>query len=159
MPLRVLRFEEDDEAVVSEPAVRSLTGPGSTDAQAPALIGNSPVVSAVPEAGKGLALNAQAKVPLGAIATKFQTFPDQDATPSVFGATLFKTANTGATSITTFDDGMEGQRILIVFTDSNTTLSEAGNIKLSAAFTSTADDTMELVFDGVSWYEVGRAVN
>ncbi len=85
---------------------------------------------------------------------KIITFTSTDATPSVADGNIFKTANSGATVITTFHDGIVGQEILIIFTDAFTTIAETDNIKLSAAFTSTVDDTMKLVFDGTSWYEI-----
>ncbi len=87
------------------------------------------------------------------------TFTDADTTPSVKGRRWFRCANTGATTITTFDDGVRDQEITILFTNANTTVAETGNIKLSAAFTSSADDILTLIFDGVSWYEKARSVN
>ena len=108
------------------------------------------VVDAVIESNRAL---------VDATDTAFVTFASLDATPSVKGRRRFKAANGGATTITTFDDGQRGQEILIVFTDANTTLAETDNIKLSAAFTSSADDTMRLVYDGTSWFELSRSVN
>lgn len=50
------------------------------------------------------------------------TFADGDTTPSIATANDFVTANTGATSITTFDDGdYVGQQIRIRIGDANTT--------------------------------------
>lgn len=90
---------------------------------------------------------------------EIQTFADGDTSPSVRGFYKFKTANTSGTTITTFDDGHPGQEILIIFTDANTTIAETDNIKLSASFTSMADATMRLVYDGASWFEISRSVN
>ena len=89
------------------------------------------------------------------------TFSDHDVTPSVGipKVPIYKTANTVATIITTFDNGTSGQEILIIFTDAFTTVAETDNIKLSAAFTSSADDTMRLIYDGTSWFEISRSVN
>jgi len=57
-------------------------------------------------------------------------FADADATPSVAGGYLFKTANTGATTITALDDGHEGQVIRVIFNDANTTVDFTGtNLK------------------------------
>ena len=84
------------------------------------------------------------------------------ATPAVNIATagnIFKVTNGGATTVTNFTSGYAGQEIVLVFTDANTTLGDSGNLKLSAAFTSTASDTMRLVFDGTDWYEQSRSVN
>lgn len=93
------------------------------------------------------------------VANTITTFGNGDVSPSVYLGNVFKTNNAGATTITTFDDGATGQEISILFTDANTTVSEAGNIRLSAAFTSTADDTMMLMFDGTNWFETSRSVN
>lgn len=90
---------------------------------------------------------------------RFATFADADTTPSVSGGNLFKTANTGATTITALDNGVNGQEVTIVFGDANTTLSDASTLKLSAAITGTADDTITLVFDGTNWFEKSRSVN
>ena len=119
----------------------------------------APSVAAAPTAGQGFTLTDLGKVPVSATFVGFRTFINGDTTPSVQGGTNFATANTGATTITTFDDGAGGQRITIVFTDANTTLTDGGNLKLAGAFTSTGDDTMELIFDGTNYYELGRSVN
>lgn len=89
------------------------------------------------------------------------SFASGDTTPSVASSNLFKTANSAATTITAFDDGITGQRITILFTDANTTVTDGGSVKLQGAanFLSTADDTMTLVFDGTSWFEEARSVN
>lgn len=95
----------------------------------------------------------------GVIANNIGNFEDLDTTPTVSSGNNFKAINTLATTITTFDDGYKGQIITIIFTTANTTIAETGNIKLSAAFTSTADDTMSLIYDGTNWYELARSVN
>lgn len=51
----------------------------------------------------------------------WQTFTQGDATPSVATGRNFKTANTSATTITDFDDGEDGQEILVRVNDANTT--------------------------------------
>jgi hypothetical protein len=83
------------------------------------------------------------------------------ATPSVSnGATngqTFKTANTGgATTVTNFTNGKDGQRITIVAGDANTTLQQGTNIKLKGGANRTLalDETIELVLDGSAWREV-----
>jgi hypothetical protein len=62
------------------------------------------------------------------------TFADKDTTPSVKPGEIpqenFRTANTGATAITTFDDGIEGQRIFVVTFDTNTTFTQGTTLKL-----------------------------
>ena len=118
-----------------------------------------PSVASAPTAGQGFALNETGDIPVSATFAGFRTFTNGDTTPSVAGGVCFATNNTGATTITTFDDGASGQRITIVFTDANTTLTDGGNLKLAGGFTSTADDTMELIFNGTTWFELGRSVN
>lgn len=56
-------------------------------------------------------------------------FTDGDATPSVASGGSFFTQNTGATSITTFDDGVDGQVLEILSTDANTTFVNGATLK------------------------------
>lgn len=119
----------------------------------------APALAVAPTPGQGLTLTEGSKVPLSTLTRSFPVFASGDTTPSVREGTNFKTNNASATTITSFDDGREGQRIVLIFQDANTTVAETGNIKLSAAFTSTADDTMELIFDGTNWFELTRSVN
>jgi hypothetical protein len=58
-----------------------------------------------------------------------ENFTDGDVTPSVMDGNLFTTANTGATTITNFDDGWQGQIIYIRCNDGNTTLANGTNIQ------------------------------
>ncbi len=85
------------------------------------------------------------------------SFTSLDATPSVSGGTFFKTANAGATTITAFDDGVRGQIIHVVFNDANTTVSDAGTLRLLGTLTSAPDDSITLIYDGVDWFEIGRS--
>lgn len=87
------------------------------------------------------------------------------------GATSFAVASdymvlTGAAGVTiaTIVGGREGQILTLSFTDANITITDdataaAGTVNLSAAFTSTGNDVMRLLFDGISWREVSRSVN
>lgn len=60
-------------------------------------------------------------------------------------------------TVTTLTDGYEGQQIVLIFSDGNTTLGSGGNLKLaSGSFAATADDTIRLIYNGTSWYELGR---
>jgi len=93
------------------------------------------------------------------IGSPFATFADGETTPDVSDGNHYKTANTLATTITDFTSGAAGQEITIVFGDANTTVSDAGNIKLSGAFTSTANDTLKILYDGTNWFEISRSVN
>lgn len=89
------------------------------------------------------------------------TFADADATPSVGKGNDFTASNTGATSITTFDDGAENQIITILFTNGNTTLVNGATLKLAGAanFVGSADDMIVLKKRSTVWYEVSRSVN
>ena len=67
-------------------------------------------------------------------------------------------------TIATIKGGREGQILTLEFTDANVTITDtstgaADTVNLSAAFTSTANDTMQLLFNGTSWREVTRSVN
>jgi len=90
------------------------------------------------------------------------TFTDGDTTPSVANSNIFKEANTSATSITTFDDGKEGQIITVIFTSddgtgkSYTTIVHGSGIYLrgGADVTPNTNTTMSFVYDGTNWYEI-----
>lgn len=100
---------------------------------------------------------------------KYRSRKDQLTIPS--GATSFNlTSNymviTGGAAVTIAKiiGGYEGQILTLQFTDSNVTITDDATkaldtINLSAAFTSSAEDTMQLIYDGTSWREVGRSVN
>ena len=85
------------------------------------------------------------------------TFTDADTTPSVDGKRLWITANTtGATSVTTFDDGIAGQHITILFNDANTTLVHGSTLTLvsNSNFAAASGDTRFFTTDdGSTWYE------
>lgn len=87
------------------------------------------------------------------------SFADADLTPSVASSNLFKTGCTTPCTITALDDGITGQGVEIICTEANTTLSDAGTLKLEGGFTCTADDTISLTFDGANWFETARKVN
>ena len=87
------------------------------------------------------------------------TLTVNSATPSVAGRRQWREANTSPTTITSLPGGINGQEIVILFTSANTTLTDGGTLKLNGGFTSTADDMMKFVFDGINWYEISRSVN
>lgn len=153
---------DHDGSTVGFYGVTPATRPAATDDIKDALttLGLLQGTSASPLNLDGGALTAAAGTFTGRVVTStITTFTDLDATPSVSAGNIFKTANSGATSISTFDDGVAGQEILVIFTDANTSIVESGNVRLSAAFTSSADDTMRLIYDGTNWFEVSRSVN
>lgn len=92
--------------------------------------------------------------------TIVRTFTAADTTPSVKDGKVFATANVGATTITTFDDGVEGQQITVKL-DANTTLQDGASLQLAggANLTGTANDIIRLVNIAGVWYEVSRSVN
>lgn len=88
------------------------------------------------------------------------TFDDDDLTPSVLGGNVFKTATAhGATrNITMFDDGDDGQIIVIISSNpaNATTIVDGGNLHLTANWVDGVDKTLTLVFDGTDWFELAR---
>ena len=82
-----------------------------------------------------------------------------DATPSVEGGRLYLSG--GTTTITDFDDGVEGQ-IITVIAEHSLTITDGTNILLNGSgnFAMAATDSLTLVCkaDG-KWYEISRADN
>lgn len=90
-----------------------------------------------------------------------KTLTDNDTTPSILGAGNWLASNSSSTSITDFDDAVDGDRIEIEFTNANTTIVDGATIQLAggANFVGSADDILTLRYrDGV-WREVSRSVN
>lgn len=84
-----------------------------------------------------------------------QNFTDADATPSVAQGMYFKTANTGGTTITDFNDGFTGQVIKVIINDANTTIDFTGtNLKGNGGvdWTPGSGDHMTCIFDGTNYY-------
>lgn len=94
------------------------------------------------------------------LATRAGTYTAGATTPSVTGVSFLAINNTSPTTITNFTGGVAGQIIVLWFGDSNTTVTR-NNAYLSGGvnFTSTANDTLTLVFVSPYWYEVARSVN
>jgi hypothetical protein len=94
------------------------------------------------------------------VAVKAGTYTAGATTPSVTGVSFLSIANSSATSITNFTGGVEGQILVLLFQDSNTTITR-DNAYLSGGvnFTSTASDTLTLIYSSPYWYEVARSVN
>jgi len=82
-----------------------------------------------------------------------------EATPTVINGKLFRTG--GTTTITDFDDGLEGQ-VITILSEHAVTITDGTNIFLngSANFVMASTDTLTLVqkSDGF-WYEQSRSVN
>lgn len=70
----------------------------------------------------------------------------------------------GGNTIATITGGTAGMILVLRFVDASVTITDTGTgaantVDLSAAFTSSANDILTLLFDGTSWYEVSRSVN
>lgn len=101
---------------------------------------------------------------------EWEVFPDGDGTPDVSGQPEygnFKTGNTGATTITDFDNpNADGQFIRVLFTDGNTTIEHNANINLEGGvigmpatyFTGGIGDILKFVYNPTTskWEEDGR---
>lgn len=92
--------------------------------------------------------------------TNVQTLEVNSATPDISAGTIFKTANTVATTITDFLYPVEGKRIVILIKDANTTFDfnhTTGNLIYGNAgvdWTPTTNDWMECIYDldNTNWY-------
>jgi len=95
-----------------------------------------------------------------AIYKDIATFGNDDTTPSVSGGNVFKTAtgHTAATNVTMFDDGVNGQVIIIISSNPTnaTTIVDGGNLLINANWVDGAEKILVLVFDGTNWYELCR---
>lgn len=74
------------------------------------------------------------------------------------------TGDAGSNTISTITGGLTGMVLVIKFQDGNVTITDTAanttnTVNLSAAWTSTASDTLTLVFDGTKWFEISRSVN
>lgn len=84
-------------------------------------------------------------------------FDDGDATPSVRDFTAFKTGNSGATTITDFDDYVDGQVLVVIAADANTTIAHNANIKLlkGSDMALSQDKTATFIVSSDVWYQTG----
>ena len=80
-------------------------------------------------------------------------------TPSVAGVFVLKSSMAAPTTVTDLPNGRTGQVVTIICTNGNTTINTGGNFRLAGNFVSSTDDTLQLVFDGSLWYEIGRSAN
>ncbi|WP_430699073.1 terminase large subunit domain-containing protein [Mesorhizobium dulcispinae] len=93
--------------------------------------------------------------------TNLTTVTSGDATPSVASLidNILVTTNTGATSITTFDDGVNQQLLELHVADANTTLVNGATLALLGAQNTSPPNGAILVFRKIStvWTEIGRS--
>lgn len=91
----------------------------------------------------------------------YATFASLDTTPSVKleQGGMFRTANAGSTSITTFDDGFEGQTFDLNVNDANTTLVNGATLALLGAQNTSPPSGSVLRFRkiGTVWTETCRS--
>lgn len=83
------------------------------------------------------------------------TFADADTTPSVLNAEMFYTNNSGATTITGFDDGYVNQQITVIIGDSNTTVDfTASSLKGNGGvdWSPSENDHMTCIYNGTYWF-------
>ena len=91
---------------------------------------------------------------------EFYVCPDGDTSPSVKGVNYMYKNDTSATTVTTFDDGFDGQRLTVLFNTANTTLQNGSALRLSSAanVTPTANSAMSFVSKNNVWYEISRSI-
>ena len=80
---------------------------------------------------------------------------DGDTTPSVLNLTSLITANTGATTISDFDDGVEGQVIWVEVNDANTTFDFTGSSlkgNNGADYAAASGDMIQATLRGNNWH-------
>lgn len=93
-----------------------------------------------------------------------QTFNQYKGADVASAATITPTGNlfhvTGTTTITSVSGTgiIAGTEITIIF-DGVLTFTDGSNLKLNGNFTTAADSTITLKYDGSNWYEVCRSVN
>jgi hypothetical protein len=94
----------------------------------------------------------------GGVIHRKGTYSAGSTTPSVSGVSYLDINNSSPTSITNFTGAVEGQMLMLVFRNANTTITR-NNAYLAGSvnFTSAANATLTLVYDGTSWYEVCRS--
>lgn len=74
------------------------------------------------------------------------------------------TGDGGANTIATITGANSGQYLILIFVDGLVTLTDdnshaSNTLDLSAAFTSSDDTVLHLIYDGTSFYEISRSVN
>jgi len=90
------------------------------------------------------------------------TIPDNDTTPDISGYRTWKTATSGlAVEIVNFTQCRADDVKYIIFSNGLTTIKNNANIKLQGAtdFLGASGDTLQLIYDGSTWYELTRSLN
>lgn len=94
---------------------------------------------------------------VGGVSSAELTIPDTDATPDVSLGENYRTANTILTTITTFINGVAGQRVRVRVTDIFTVI-DAALTKTGMIIPCLVGDILEWVYDGVNWIQIGGNV-
>ncbi|MES2531971.1 MAG: hypothetical protein V4636_13115 [Pseudomonadota bacterium] len=98
-----------------------------------------------------------------AIRHAIQTVTALSATLNMGLHDVARIAHASAQTVTTISIAGSGQRVTLIFTNSNTTIQSNATIKLAggADVVGSADDVLSLVYDGTSgcWRETGRSMN
>jgi len=84
------------------------------------------------------------------------TFTADDTSPSVSAGNIFKVPGTWTSghNITTFDDGVSGQTIVVIGGDSDCVVVNGSNLKLESNWTGASGYCLPLTFDGTNWNEI-----
>jgi len=103
------------------------------------------------------AVRTKDSVTLGVGATTF-------AVNGAYTTFIELTGDAGTNTVATITGAVTGQIITLLFVDGLITITDtdahgADTADLSAAFTSADDAVLQLIYDGVSWYEVSRSLN
>lgn len=95
------------------------------------------------------------------IVNKVKVLSPQDSTPDVQNCNMLVTANTGATSITTFEYGSNGQVVTLMIDDANTTLVHSSGFLLAGGinWTPASGDSITMAKNSIGWREVSRSDN
>lgn len=151
---------------ISDNTILNLVGASKVGINLGALATNCTVQNNDANVGVNFAVNNQGSsnylsgnTGVGAISS---SFADGDTTPNVHitGARTFTTGNTGATSITTFDNGFVGLEINVIALDANTTIVHAAAVAVPILTKSGANIVMALnssakfVRGPGAWYEI-----
>jgi len=86
-----------------------------------------------------------------------KSLPLNDTTPSVEGGGSFEEVNTSATTVTTFDDGVKGDKLILLITTSYTTIG-SGLTKTGKTIPLIAGDRLEFVHNGTAWKQIAGNV-
>jgi hypothetical protein len=91
----------------------------------------------------------------------YNDFTDGDTSPSVTKAGLYVANNSSATSITMFDNGVDGQILMVTADNGNTTLVNGSTLRLAGGVNKTmaTRDVIQLVHRTGVWYQMSYSTN